>query len=203
MTLQWVDYAIILILALSVLTGLVRGFVKELVALCVWVAAIWVGYKYSPEISPLLQSYFHDETLRVAASFIALLLATLLIGSLVSSALSFLLNHSPLKGSDRLLGMGFGLARGMFIVALLIGMVNLTSLAKDTEFKHSVLYARFKPLSTWLFSFMPDGIHQIKALKKSDNPKANTQTNPEADVQNNIEKQGFNQYFEAIKADAG
>ncbi|MDX2347117.1 MAG: CvpA family protein [Legionella sp.] len=164
MTLHWVDYAIILVLALSVLTGLIRGFVKELVALCVWMAAIWVAYTYSSEISPWFQSYFHDASLRIAASFIVLLLVTLLVGSLVSSTLSFLLNHSPLKGSDRLLGMGFGLARGMFIVALLIGIINLTSLAKDTEFKTSLLYTRFKPLSEWLFSFMPDGIKQIKQL---------------------------------------
>ena len=43
MQLQWVDLAIIAVIGLSVLTGLFRGFVKELVALCVWILAIWLG----------------------------------------------------------------------------------------------------------------------------------------------------------------
>ena len=165
MTLHWVDYAIILVLSLSVLTGLVRGFVRELIALCVWVTAIWVGYTYAPEVSPLLRSYLHDGALRTTVSFILILLATLLVGGLTSTALSFVLNRSPLKGTDRLLGMGFGFVRGVFIVALLIGIVNLTSLAKDSEFKHSHLYARFKPISEWLFSFMPQVLHQVNHLQ--------------------------------------
>jgi membrane protein required for colicin V production len=178
MTLAWVDYGILLILALSVLTGLVRGFIKELVALCVWIAAIWVGYTYAPKVSPLLQSYFHDETLRLTIGFIALLLATLLAGSLVSSALSFLFNHSPLKGSDRLLGMGFGLARGVFIVALLIGVINLTSLAKEHAVKQSQLYARFTPLSKWLFHFMPESVQKLNDFQ----PKPEeTQEKPKED----------------------
>ncbi len=171
MVFHWVDYAIILILALSVLTGLVRGFIREVIALGVWVAAIWIGYTYAPEVSPWLRSYLQDGALRTSISFVLLLLATLLIGGLVSTALSFILNRTPLKGTDRLLGMGFGLARGVFIVALLIGIINLTSLAKDTEFKDAQLYTRFKPLSLWLFSFMPELIHQVNALQaKEKNP---------------------------------
>jgi membrane protein required for colicin V production len=155
-SLHWIDYAILSVIALSVLTGLMRGFVRELIALCVWVAAIWVGYAYAPEVKPWLASYFHDDALQTAASFVLLLLVTLFVGSLVSSALSFMVNHSPLKGTDRLLGMGFGFARGIFIVALILGVVNLTSLAKKTEFTHSELYPHFKPLSEWIFSFLPE-----------------------------------------------
>ncbi len=176
MTLHWVDYAIILVLSLSVLTGLVRGFVRELIALCVWVTAIWVGYTYAPEVSPLLRSYLHDGALRTTVSFILILLATLLVGGLTSTALSFVLNRSPLKGTDRLLGMGFGFVRGVFIVALLIGIVNLTSLAKDSEFKHSRLYARFKPISEWLFSFMPQVLQQVNHLQtKEKSPPETTE----------------------------
>ncbi|MDF1678602.1 MAG: CvpA family protein [Legionellaceae bacterium] len=166
--LHWVDYGIILILTLSVLTGLIRGFVRELIALCVWVTAIWVGYTYSPEVSPFLRGYLHDGALRTTISFILLLLVTLLVGGLVSTALSFILNRSPLKGTDRLLGMGFGLVRGTFIVALLIGVVNLTSLAKESEFKQSQLYGRFKPVSDWMFGFMPQVLHEMNGLQQKE-----------------------------------
>lgn len=175
--LHWVDYGILLIIGLSVLTGLVRGFTRELIALSIWVLAIWVGFTYAPQVSPLLRSYLQDSTLRTVISFILLLLATLLVGGLVSTALSFILNRSPLKGTDRMLGMGFGLVRGVFIVALLVGMINLTSLAKDAEFRHSRLYARFKPLSEWMFSFMPEVIHQ--KMNELDKKEEDTPAKPD------------------------
>lgn len=187
MALHWVDYAIILVLTLSILTGLIRGFVRELIALCVWVTAIWVGYTYAPEVSPWLRSYLHDGALRTTVSFILLLLATLLIGGLLSSALSFVLNRSPLRGTDRLLGMGFGLVRGTFIVALLIGVLNLTSLAKDTEFKNSHLYDRFKPISEWLFSFMPHVIHQVNGLQAKEKKSEVVDTQAEGEQTKEIE----------------
>ncbi len=178
-TLHWIDYVILGVLALSVLTGLIRGFVRELVALSVWIAAIWVAYTYAPQISPWFRSYFHDAKIQYAASFIVLLLATLLVGSLLSSTLSFILNRSPLKGTDRMLGMGFGLARGMFIVALLIGILNLTALTKEETFKHALLYAKFKPLSTWLFSFMPEKMQPAADKQKQ---QATTQEESHADT---------------------
>lgn len=156
-----VDYAIIVIIALSVLTGLVRGFVRELIALCVWLGAIWVGFTYSSDVSPYIRGYIQDPTLRTVISFVLLLLATLLIGGLVSTALSFVLSRSPLRGTDRLLGMGFGFVRGTFIIALMIGILNMTSLGKDRIFKRGELYQHFKPLSDWMFSFTPKLLDQV------------------------------------------
>jgi membrane protein required for colicin V production len=186
-TLHWIDYVIMLVLGLSVLTGLVRGFVRELIALSVWLTAIWAGFTYAPALGPWLKHYIHDGTIRSMVGFVLILLATLFIGGVVSAALSFVLNRSPLKGTDRMLGMGFGFVRGVFIIALLIGMANLTSIAKDKEFKQSLLYARFKPLSQWLFSFMPEVMHQVDAFKpkeKTGQKKASpkTESKPESNV---------------------
>lgn len=172
---HWIDYAIILVVGLSVITGLVRGFVKELIALSVWIIALWIGFKYSSDVSALLKPYIPDNTLRGALSFIALLFGVLLAGGLLSTAFSFILNRSALKGTDRLLGMGFGFLRGTVIVALLIGVVNLTSLATNADVKDSVLYARVQPLSKWMFSFMPNIIDQVHAYEqKNESDEADT-----------------------------
>jgi len=162
---HWIDYVIIVIIGLSVITGLMRGFVKELIALGIWIIAIWLGFKYSPTLSSSLQSYIKDDTLRGILSFVLLLLGTLVVGGLLNIFLSLLLNRSGLKGTDRLLGMVFGFARGTFILALLVGMINLTSFAQDTDFKHSKIYPHLIPLSTWMFSFMPKIIEQAHVLK--------------------------------------
>ncbi len=49
---HWLDYIILVIISLSILTGLFRGFVKEVIALCSWISAIWLGYHYSHILQP-------------------------------------------------------------------------------------------------------------------------------------------------------
>lgn len=159
-----IDGVILGILALSVVTGLIRGFVKELVALCVWVIAIWLGVSYSDTVGSYLTKYINDETARHAAGFVIILLLTVITGSLFNALLGFILKNSGLSGTDRLLGMLFGFVRGVFIVSLIILAVKVTDLMPSQEhINKSVLYAKFTPMVDWLYKVSPDFI------KKSDN----------------------------------
>jgi len=164
---HWVDLSIIAIIALSVFTGLVRGFVKELIALCVWALAIWLAYTYSPLLDPWLQRYIEDKTARTVAEFVIILVATLLAGGLFNALLSTIMKRSGLSGTDRILGMGFGFVRGVFIVGLILTVVKMTSLPHDEYSKDSILYTRFDPLVQWLDSKMPDIIKQAKTMDKN------------------------------------
>lgn len=169
MSFDWVDLAIIGVIALSVITGLIRGFVKELVALCVWVIAIWVAYHYSQSIDPWLQKYIQDKTIRMIAAFILLLIATLIAGGIVNSLLSFVLKRSGLSGTDRMLGMVFGFVRGVFIVALILAVIKMTALPFKEYASQSQLYSRFDPVVDWICGFMPDFIKQAKSLDPQKN----------------------------------
>ena len=169
MTLQWVDIAIVTVICLSVLTGLFRGFVKELISLCTWILAIWLGFHYSECLDPWLLSYIQDKTARTAVAFIIILFAVLLVGGIVNAMLSFILKRVGLSGTDRVLGMGFGFLRGFFIVALIMLAVKMTSLPYEQYSKNSSLYARFDPLVTWLYGHMPEFIKQVKTVDKSEN----------------------------------
>lgn len=168
MQLQWVDIGIISIVGLSVLTGLFRGFVKELVALCVWILAIWLGFHYSESLDPWLISYIQDKSARTAVAFVFILFATLLAGGIINATLSFILSRAGLSGTDRTLGMGFGFLRGIFIVALLMVAVKMTSLPYEEYAKNSALYTRFDPLVAWIYGHLPDFIQHVKAVDKSD-----------------------------------
>ncbi|MGQ3891132.1 CvpA family protein [Legionella sp. CNM-4043-24] len=168
----WVDLLILGVIALSVLTGLIRGFVKELVAICVWAIAIWVAWHYSSVLDPWLQNWIQDKTARMVASFILILLSCLVIGGLVNALLGLLLKKTGLSGTDRLLGMGFGLVRGVFIIGLIMVAVKLTSLPYEEYARESRLYAKFDPLVDWLGGKMPEFISQAKALELEKGPVA-------------------------------
>ncbi|STX29082.1 colicin V [Legionella beliardensis] len=163
---QWnyIDLAIIGIISLSVITGLFRGFVKELVALCVWIVAIWVAFHYSYVVDPWLQSYIQNQTARTIITFVAVLLAIIILGAIVNLLLSLFLKRSGLSGTDRLLGMAFGFVRGVFIVSLIMVVIKMTSLPYQQYIAQSQLYAQFDPMVNWLSGLMPGLINQVKSI---------------------------------------
>lgn len=163
----WLDIGIVIIVGLSMLTGLFRGFVKELIALCVWVLAIWLAFTYSQALDPWLQKYLQDKTARAAVAFVLILVCTLIAGGIVNAVIGLILRHSGLSGTDRILGMGFGFVRGVFIVGLLMVMVKLTSLPYEQYRRDSQLYAKFDPLVDWLYGFMPQIMDRVKVLDKN------------------------------------
>ncbi|KTD17107.1 CvpA family protein [Legionella jordanis] len=166
MQLHWVDLLIVAVVGLSVLTGLIRGFVKELIALAVWILAIWLAFSYSQSLDPWLQKYIQDKTARTVTGFIVILVAVLITGGIINATLSFILRRSGLSGTDRLLGMGFGFVRGVFIVALVMAAVKMTSVPYKTYSDNSLLYAKFDPVVDWLYAQMPEFIKQAKIFDK-------------------------------------
>jgi len=164
MTLQWVDYAIIGIILLSVITGLFRGFIKELLSLVVWCLAIWMAFHYSSSLDPWLMHYIQDKTARTAVAFIGIIIVTIIIGGIFNTLLSFILKKSGLSGTDRILGMGFGLLRGVFLVALVILILKMTGFSNQDYLDKSRLYAKFTPIVDWLSGYTPQIIAKASKL---------------------------------------
>lgn len=186
----WVDLAIIGIIALSVLTGLVRGFVKEFIALCVWILAIWLAFHYSPALESWLQNYILDKTIRTIAAFVLILISVLVIGGVINALLSIIMKRTGLGGPDRILGMAFGFIRGIFIVALIMVVIKMTSLPYQQYAKESQLYGRFDPIVQWMYSLMPDFIKQIKTFDRQIPPTSPAETSDKTkiiDLSNDLE----------------
>ncbi len=166
-SLHWVDYAILGVIGLSVITGLFRGFVKESIALGVWILAIWLAFTYSSRVTVWIEPYISDSTLRAMVAFAATVIVILIAGGLFNALLSFILKRSGLSGTDRVLGMGFGFVRGIFIVALMMLVVNMTSLPQQEYSTQSCLYAKFNPLVAWLSGYAPDFIKRMQVIEKT------------------------------------
>lgn len=164
-----IDVAIVAIVLLSMLTGLFRGFIKELIALCVWIAAFWLAFNYSSYLDPWLSSWIHDKSLRTICEFIIILFAILILGGIINAIIGSILRLSGLGGTDRLLGMVFGFARGVFIVAFL--MLGAKMAGWEESYQHdSKLYGYFVPLVDWLSGYVPDFIKQVQYFDKNQIP---------------------------------
>ncbi len=183
----WVDLVIVAIIGLSMITGLFRGFVKEIIALGVWILAFWLAFNYSQSLDPWLQKYLQDKTARTATGFIIILISTLIAGGIVNVLLGFILKHSGLSGTDRILGMAFGFVRGVFIVALIMVVIKMTSLPSEQYARESQLYTKFNPLVNWLYSAMPELIQKVKSYENQQGDFKK----PAAQLENKLKQSGL------------
>ncbi|MCK9608112.1 MAG: CvpA family protein [Methylomonas sp.] len=154
----WVDYAISGLILVSAVIGLLRGFIKEAFALTIWVVAIWVGMYYSRDFAVLLQSTISYPSARIAAAFGLLFFMTLLLGALISFILNQLIEKTGLTGSDRILGILFGVLRGAVLVSVLVMLGGITPLPEDPWWQQSLLIPPFQSLAVWLKDHIPSDL---------------------------------------------
>ncbi|HLF97387.1 MAG TPA: CvpA family protein [Methylococcaceae bacterium] len=158
MPLIWIDYGILGLIALSAVVGLLRGFIREAFSLLVWIVAAWVGLTFSHDFAPLLEKHLQTPSVRIAAAFAALFLLTLVVGGLVGYLLTQLVQMTGFTGTDRLLGLLFGVARGALLVSVLVLLAGVTPLPNDPWWKESALIPPFQKLALWLREQLPVGL---------------------------------------------
>lgn len=167
LALNWVDYIIIGIIGISTLISLIRGFVREALSLAVWIIAFVVAFKFSSSLAPSFQSYISSDTLRFVAAFALLMVGSLIAGALIAHLLSLMINKTGLSGTDRLLGLLFGLVRGILLVVILIMIGQLSNLQRQSWWASSHMIPQFQGLVSQIERLLPDTLSQFPAFLES------------------------------------
>jgi len=154
----WVDYLIIGIILLSSGISIIRGFIKEVLSLASWAISFWVALMFYPHVATLLADYIVTPSIRLFTAFTSLFLVTLILGALVNHLISQIVEKTGLTGTDRALGIIFGLVRGVAIVALLVLLAGATPMPNDNWWQNSLLLEHFEQLAIWLRDFLPTDI---------------------------------------------
>ncbi|MCK4950374.1 MAG: CvpA family protein [Gammaproteobacteria bacterium] len=156
---NWVDIAILVIIALSAGISLLRGFVREALSLLAWIISIWVAITFSHKLSVLLENMIASASARLAVAFVALFVITLIAGSMANYLASQLVKKTGLTGTDRMLGVIFGVARGIAVVVILVMLAGLTqSIPEETWWKQSMLMTHFQDAAIWMRGFLPHDV---------------------------------------------
>ena len=132
------DYAVVGIIAASVLLGWWRGVVSEALALAAWIVAFLVAQWGAVYLLPWVPERTSPE-LRLIVAWGASFLLVLLLFALVRIGLSLLLKAVGLGWLDRLLGACFGVARGVLVVLALVLVCGLTPLPKAQWWREAIL----------------------------------------------------------------
>ena len=142
---NWLDYAFLGVIGVSVLIGVIRGFVREVISVITWIAAFWVAIRYSPEVSALAADWVASPMLQLVIAFGALFVATLLVGALAGWLARLLVGRTGLSGTDRTLGVVFGGLRGGVLVGLIVLGAGMTALPEEPWWQESVIAGAYRP----------------------------------------------------------
>jgi membrane protein required for colicin V production len=135
--LSGIDWALLVVLLVSVLIGLWRGFVFECLSLAGWVVAWFVAQWASPQVAPHLPIGSTGSAINLAAAFALCFLAALVVWSLLTRLVRLLIRATPLSIPDRLLGAGFGTLRGGVLLLAVATVVQLTPAAQSQAWRQS------------------------------------------------------------------
>lgn len=154
----WVDISIFVIISLSVLVGVLRGFIREVLSLLVWILAFWVALEYTPKLADLFADVITAASPRFVVAFAALFLVTLILGGVIGYLVNKFVRKTNLSSLDRSIGMFFGLARGVVIIAVLVMVMNVTPLVRTPWWEASIFVDYFQTLLVWAGDVLPHGV---------------------------------------------
>ena len=155
---SWVDLVIVLIIVISALISLVRGFVKESISLASWLFAGFIAFIYFEPLADLLKPYIESPTIRTGSSFAILFVSSLIIGAIINFMVSQLVSKTGLTGTDKSLGVVFGAARGVLIVVILVLLAGMTPMPSESWWQESTMIDYFATMASWIKDLLPEDI---------------------------------------------
>ncbi len=158
MAFAWIDVVILALIALSAILSLFRGFVREAVALATWLVALMVSMAFYEDLATILSQWISTPTAQKVTAFVILFICVLLLGAIVNYLAGRLVDKTGLTGTDKMLGIVFGVARGGVIVAILVLLAGLTPLPQDPWWQDSQFLGYFEEFAMWMRNYLPSDI---------------------------------------------
>ena len=179
---NWVDYIFLGVFFISMMAGLSRGLIKEVLSILTWVAAILIASMFSSKLaaaftgSQQVQSAISNASsaiginpeqsfsmLSLGVSFILIFVFVMIIGSILGSIISGAAEGSGVSLINRALGAAFGLGRGFLINILLVFLVQLSPLQEQSVWTDSQLVPMFKPGAEFIANLVQPGLQALKS----------------------------------------
>lgn len=132
------DWIAVALLAVSLVLGLVRGLVFEVISLAGWVVAFFGAQWFAGDVAAWLPiSGDPEASWRYALAFVLIFIAVAFGVGLIAALTRKLIAAVGLRPVDRMLGAVFGLARGAVALLAVAVVVHLLSLSESAWWRES------------------------------------------------------------------
>lgn len=157
-----IDYLLIAVFLLSALMGLFRGLIKEALSLVGWVVAAWCAWRYGAAVAERIPSVADDSVIETWVARLIVLIVVLILSGLLSRLIAYLVHQTGMSGTDRMVGMVFGMARGVVLTGLVILMLDAAGFSADPWWQESKLIPYAAPLAERLGDIAGEGINLLE-----------------------------------------
>lgn len=133
-----VDVILLAVLGASVVLGIWRGLVYEVLSVLAWVAAFVIAQRWALEAAAWLPLDGWSEPLRYAAGFVVVFIATAFASGLLAWLAQLGTRSIGLRPIDRVLGGVFGVVRGVLILLAVALVVHMTPWVDSPAWRDAV-----------------------------------------------------------------
>jgi membrane protein required for colicin V production len=139
----------------SIALGVLRGLVREVLALVAWVAAFLLSNFLAPEVAKLLPQGMGSEEIRLLVSYVVVFIIVLVALSVLAILASKLVKVIGLGASDHVVGGIFGLVRGVLVVMILVLLAGLTALPRQSAWRDAALRGPLEAVAGYVKTWLP------------------------------------------------
>jgi|TARA_R100001509_G_scaffold139808_2_gene94389 membrane protein required for colicin V production len=151
----WLDWGFVVIVALSTLFSLLRGFTREALSLLGWVAAFVLANLFASSVASHLSEAISNLSARYIAAWLLVFAATLVAATLLAVLVGQVVRATGLGALDRLFGMVFGFARGVVIVLVLVFLARELLAPRDQQWLYQAqLMPQIDALMNWALQLL-------------------------------------------------
>ncbi|PTW60454.1 membrane protein required for colicin V production [Breoghania corrubedonensis] len=208
MPITLLDGILIVIMLISAVLAMIRGFVREVLSIVSWLAAAVAAYMFYDDLLPFLKQYISHEQIALGASVAVIFLVTLIIVSYITMRISDFVLDSRIGALDRSLGFVFGAARGLLLVV--VAMLFFNWFVQEPKQPGWVANAKSRPLlnsiGQRLIAALPEDpeseiINQLRnrGTKRNDDAATPAAENDDNAGYSERERSGINQQIEATQ----
>ncbi|WP_447928847.1 MULTISPECIES: CvpA family protein [unclassified Vreelandella] len=152
MALTWLDAVFLAVLALSMLAGFLRGFIREALGLTAWVVALMVARVLADPVAELLSGMIDSYDARLVLAFALVIFAVILLCGIVIRLVHAAIVWAGMGLLNRFAGAVFGLARGVVVLLIATVLITLTPFSDLQAWQEASLRPTFIELRDWAVS---------------------------------------------------
>jgi membrane protein required for colicin V production len=187
---MYLDIFLIVVMLISGLLAMVRGFMREILSIVAWVAAAGAAFYATPRLVPYATQYFGGWNEWVVKGIVVggVFLATLIIVSIFTVRLSDKILDSRIGALDRTLGFLFGLARGLIIVVVAFVFFNwlVPQKSQPDGIKNARSRVVLQGTGDWLESLLPENLDTYITNMLKKRPKGDEQEDAPPDQRSDL-----------------
>ena len=159
---SYVDIVIVVIIAISLIISIKRGIVKEVVSLATWLLSVFCVLNYTEELADSLSSYIHNPPLRTLVGVVLIILGIFILGKIINKLLEAIIADSWFGPFDKIIGIAFGVARGVILVSILIVAAEMLKINYKAYTHGSVLLSHFEDIASTLLKLVDDNYSSLQ-----------------------------------------